>query len=146
MVTNIEIFEQLSLAIAYVLQQATDLSDAQALQVAGIYPEWHVDVHYKAGQRARKDSKLWVCAKNHTSSDSTVPGTDDNYWTEVTVDASTGYEVWVEPQNASNAYNYGDVVWYPDVNTTLYRSLKNNNKKPPTDSKSWEVASVDATE
>ena len=30
-------------------------------------------------------------------------------------------------------------MWYPELNAQLYMSIKNNNKKEPTDSKSWSL-------
>lgn len=144
MPNSTEVLSQISLALSYVLQESMELSDEQALAVSAIYPAWHVGVKYKKGQVVRRpDGAIYRCQQNHESAEGNEPETSE-YWAAVTVDPDTGYEVWMQPQNASNAYNYGDVVWYPDVDTQLYRSLKNNNKKEPTDSKSWEpVASAE---
>ena len=137
MATNFDILSQLSLALSYVLQDAVDLSDEQAIAVSAIYPAWHVGVKYKKGHVVRyDDGNIYRCQVNHTSAEGDDPTSSSN-WAVVTVDPSTGYEVWMEPQNASTAYNYGDIVWYPDMDGDLYTSLKNNNKKPPTDTKSW---------
>lgn len=138
MPNSTEVLTQISLALSYVLQNSTDLTDDQALAVSAIYPAWHVGVKYKKGQVVRyDDGAIYRCQQNHTSADGDEPPSSAN-WAAVTVDPSTGYEVWMEPQNAANAYNYGDIVWYPEVDTQLYKSLKNHNKKEPTDAKSWE--------
>lgn len=134
-----EILSQISLALSYVLQNSIDLTDEQSLAVSSIYPAWHTGVKYKKGQKCNYEGKLYVCLNNHESAEGNDPSVNSADWSEVTVDPSTGYEIWVAPQSASNAYNYGDIVWYPDMEGQLYMSIKNNNKKEPTDEKSWQL-------
>lgn len=145
MANNTEILSQISLALSYVLQNSVDLSDEQALAVSAIYPAWHENVKYKTGQVVRyDDGNIYRCAQNHTSEAGNEPPASDD-WKIVEVDPSTGYEKWIEPSNAANAYNYGDIVWYPEIGDQLYMSIKNNNKKEPTDAKSWEPIDTPAT-
>ena len=48
--------------------------------------------------------------------------------------------VWKQPTGAQDAYNKGDKVWYPDVNTTVYESVIDSNVWSPNDyPQGWKV-------
>lgn len=55
--------------------------------------------------------------------------------------APTGeYEVWVQPTGGHDAYANGDIVWYPDTDTTLYKSVIDANVwSPDAYPAGWEV-------
>lgn len=126
-----EILEQMSLAIAYVVQNQDMFSDAQALQVSAIYPEWHVDVNYRAKQVCRYNDELYRCAQDHTSQADWTPDKSASLWTKITIDPDTGYDVWQQPTGAHDAYNTGDRVLYPDAKGKVYESLINGNTWSP---------------
>lgn len=131
MPSNEELFAQVSLALSYVVQNQNMFSDAQALQVAAIYPEWHVDVDYRKGQICRSNEKLYRCVSDHTSQSSWVPDTTPSLWDEVKIDSVTGYDIWQQPSGSHDAYNVGDRVLYPDAEGQVYESLINGNAWSP---------------
>lgn len=131
MATTKEVLEQISLALSYVVQNQDQFSDAQALQVSAIYPEWHVDVDYRTGQICRYQSQLYRCVQNHTSQAEWTPDTASSLWDAVTIDPETGYDVWTQPSGAHDAYNIGDRVLYPDADGQVYESLINGNTWSP---------------
>lgn len=130
MPSNEELLTQVSLALSYVVQNQDMFSDAQALQVAAIYPEWHVDVDYRTKQVCRYNGELYRCAQNHKSSNEYNP-TVASLWTKITLDPVTGYDVWQQPSGSHDAYNVGDRVLYPDSSGKVYESLINGNTWSP---------------
>lgn len=125
-----EILAQMSLAIAYVVQNQDMFTDAQALAVSAIYPEWHIDVDYKQKQVCRYNGELYRCAQDHKSSNEYNP-TVASLWTKITIDPETGYDVWKQPSGSHDAYNIGDRVLYPDEHGQVYESLINGNTWAP---------------
>lgn len=130
MPSTIETLQQMSLAIAYIVQNQADFSDAQAIAVRAIYPEWHVEVEYRAKQVCRYNGELYRCAQAHTSSEQNNP-TVASLWTKITIDPETGYDVWQQPSGAHDAYNVGDRVLYPDADGKVYESTINGNAWSP---------------
>lgn len=131
MATTKEVLEQISLALSYVVQNQDGFSNAQALQVSAIYPEWHIDVDYRTGQICRYQSQLYRCVKDHTSQAEWTPDAVASLWDAVTIDPETGYDVWVQPSGSHDAYNIGDRVLYPDADGKVYESLINGNTWSP---------------
>lgn len=126
---NIEqVLEQMSLAIAYMVQNQNDFTDAQALQVKAIYPEWHVGVDYRVDQIARYDMDIYRCVSNHLSQADWTPDASPSLWSKIVIDEETGYEVWLQPTGMHDAYNVGDVVMYNDE---MWVSIVNNNTWEP---------------
>lgn len=130
MPSQTEILSQMSLAIAYIAQNQESFTDSQALQVAAIYPEWHLDVDYRAKQVCRYNGELYRCAQDHTSSEQNNP-TVASLWTKIAIDPETGYDVWQQPSGSHDAYNVGDRVLYPDAEGQVYESLINGNTWSP---------------
>lgn len=131
MATTKEVLEQISLALSYVVQNQDGFSDAQALQVSAVYPEWHIDVEYKQGQICRYNSQLYRCTMNHTSQSTWAPDSAVSLWDAIMIDMSTGYDVWSQPGGAYDAYNVGDRVLYPDASGKVYESTINGNVWSP---------------
>lgn len=125
-----ELYSQIGLALSYVLQNCVDLSDGQANAISRVYPEWHVDVDYKAKQVCRYNGDLYRCAQDHKSSEENNTSVA-SLWTKVTIDQGTGYDVWQQPTGAHNAYNVGDRVLYPDERGNVYESVVNGNTWSP---------------
>ena len=119
--------QQLSLAISYVVQNMDGFSDYQALQVASIYPEWHVGVDYRIGQVVRYQGQLYRCVQDHASQADWTPGTA-SLWNAITL--TDGVEEWEQPTGAQDAYNVGDHVMHDGIE---WVSLVNGNVWEPSE-------------
>lgn len=127
--------QQLSLAMSYVVQNMDGFSDFQALQVASIYPEWHVGVDYRAGQIVRCEGSLYRCVQDHASQADWTPDASASLWSGISF--TEGVEDWVQPTGAHDAYNVGDHVMHGGAEWT---SLVNGNVWEPTEANAtlWE--------
>ena len=117
---------------------SASLPDADAIEAAELFPAWAVGVAYSVDQRIRYGDKLYRCVQAHTSQADWKPDSTPALWTEV---AKPGeIPVWKQPTGAQDAYNKGNKVWYPDVNTTVYESVIDSNVWSPNDyPQGWKV-------
>lgn len=128
--------QQLSLAMSYVVQNMDGFSDFQALQVASIYPEWHVGVDYRIGQVVRYQGQLYRCVQGHLSQADWAPGVVASLWSFISF--TDGVENWKQPTGAHDTYNVGDHVMHDGAE---WVSLINGNTTVPgTDERYWERA------
>ena len=110
---------------------SVSLADDDALEATELFPAWQADTEYILDQRVRYGDKLYKCVQAHTSQADWTPDATPALWTEV---AKPGeISVWRQPTGAQDAYMTGDKVWYPDVDTTVYESLIDNNVWSPSD-------------
>lgn len=110
---------------------AVSLADDDAIVAPELFPAWAVGVAYAVDERIRYGEKLYRCVQAHTSQADWKPDSTPALWTEV---AKPGeIPVWKQPTGAQDAYRIGDKVWYPDVNTTVYESVIDNNVWSPVD-------------
>lgn len=110
---------------------SVSLADEDALESVELFPVWAADTAYSTDQRVRYGEKLYKCVQAHTSQADWTPDATPALWTEV---AKPGeIPVWKQPTGAQDAYMTGDKVWYPDVDTTVYESLIDNNVWSPED-------------
>ncbi|MBO7727894.1 MAG: hypothetical protein J6S50_05175 [Oscillospiraceae bacterium] len=110
---------------------SVSLTDEDALEATELFPAWQADTEYILDQRVRYGDKLYKCVQAHTSQADWTPDATPALWTEV---AKPGeISVWRQPTGAQDAYMTGDKVWYPDVDTTVYESLIDNNVWSPSD-------------
>lgn len=117
---------------------SASLPDADAIEAAELFPAWAVGVAYSVGERVQYDGKLYKVVQAHTSQADWTPPAVPALFTEV---AKPGeIPVWRQPTGAQDAYNKGDKVWYPDVNTTVYESVIDSNVWSPNDyPQGWKV-------
>ena len=117
---------------------SASLPDADAIEAAELFPTWAVGVAYYVGERVQYDGKLYKVVQAHTSQADWTPPAVPALFTEV---AKPGeIPVWKQPTGAQDAYNKGDKVWYPDVNTTVYESVIDSNVWSPNDyPQGWKV-------
>lgn len=117
---------------------SASLPDEDALEAVELFPLWAVGSAYEADQRIRYGEKLYRCVQAHTSQSGWEPPAVSALWTEV---AKPGeIPVWRQPTGAQDAYMTGDKVWYPEKDTTVYRSTIDNNVWSPADyPQGWEV-------
>ncbi|MEA4824912.1 MAG: hypothetical protein VB111_12500 [Clostridiaceae bacterium] len=107
---------------------AANLTVEAALECVELYPEWEVAKAYTAGQRCKRGGTLYECFQGHTSQADWTPEVAPSLWGAVTVDPATGYDEWVQPTGAHDAYNTGDRVVYAGV---VYESLIDGNTYSP---------------
>ena len=108
---------------------SVSLADGDALEVTELFPAWAADTEYSVDRRVRYENKLYRCVQAHTSQADWTPPATPALWTEV---AKPGeIPVWRQPTGAQDAYQAGDKVWYPDVDTTVYESTIDNNVWSP---------------
>lgn len=122
----------------FIEKGATSLTDTEALEAVALFPAWAVGVAYSVGERVQYDGKLYKVVQAHTSQADWTPPLVPALFTEV---AKPGeIPVWKQPTGAQDAYNKGDKVWYPDVNTTVYESVIDSNVWSPNDyPQGWKV-------
>ena len=112
---------------------AKTLPEAQALEVATIYPAWAAGRSYAAGDILRHgvnsvgDPQLYKVVQAHTSQADWLPEATPALYDPFGLDES-GYPLWSQPTGAHDAYNQGDIV---DYNGTLYKSLVDGNVWTP---------------
>ncbi len=112
---------------------ASTLTDAQALEVASIYPEWTTGAAYAVGDIVSYgtnpvgDPQLYKVVQAHTSQADWTPDATASLYDAFGLDDS-GYVVWAQPSGAHDAYQKGDIVNY---HGTLYQSLIDGNVWAP---------------
>ena len=117
---------------------SASLPDADAIEAAELFPAWAIGVAYSVGERVQYDGKLYKVVQAHTSQADWTPPTVPALFTEVA--APGEIPVWKQPTGAQDAYNKGNKVWYPDVNTTVYESVIDSNVWSPNDyPQGWKV-------
>lgn len=122
----------------FIEKGATSLTDTEALEAVALFPAWAVGVAYAKDERVQYDGKLYKVVQAHTSQADWTPPLVPALFTEV---AKPGeIPVWKQPTGAQDAYNKGNKVWYPDVNTTVYESVIDSNVWSPNDyPQGWKV-------
>ena len=122
----------------FIEKGATSLTDTEALEAVALFPAWAVGVAYAKDERVQYDGKLYKVVQAHTSQADWTPDKTPALYTEV---AKPGeIPVWKQPTGAQDAYNKGNKVWYPDVNTTVYESVIDSNVWSPNDyPQGWKV-------
>lgn len=117
---------------------SASLPDADAIEAAELFPAWAVGVTYSVGKRVQYDGKLYKVVQAHTSQADWTPDKTPALFAEVA--APGEIPVWKQPTGAQDAYNKGNKVWYPDVNTTVYESVIDSNVWSPNDyPQGWKV-------
>lgn len=121
---------------------ANTLTEAQALEVAAVYPAWAAGLSYAAGDIVRHgengvgDPQLYKVVQEHTSQADWTPEATPALYDPFGLDEA-GYPLWSQPTGAHDAYNAGDIVNY---NGTLYKSLIDGNTwSPEAYPDGWEV-------
>lgn len=123
---------------ALLVKASASLSDEDALEAVELFEVWAADTEYTVDQRVRHGDKLYRCVQSHTSQSGWEPDKTPALWTEV---AKPGeIPVWKQPTGAQDAYNKGDKVHYPDVDSPVYVSTIDNNVwSPDAYPQGWEV-------
>lgn len=123
---------------ALLVKASASLSDEDALEAVELFEVWAADTEYTVDQRVRHGDKLYRCVQGHTSQEGWEPDKTPALWTEVALPGEI--PVWKQPTGAQDAYNKGDKVHYPDVDSPVYVSTIDNNVwSPDAYPQGWEV-------
>lgn len=121
---------------------AAQLTEAQAREVATIYPTYQVGKKYDAGDYftsgadSNGDPILYKVVQAHTSAEEWPPESTPALYVRISLDEG-GYPIWSRPSGAHDAYNQGDVVSHKD---RLWRSnIDGNTTEPGTDDRWWSL-------
>lgn len=117
---------------------ALSFTDAQALEVRDLYPEFELNHEYKKDERFTYNGRLFKVNQNHTSQGQWVPGEQgtESLYTNLEM-SENGHLNWQQPTGAHDAYNTGDIVNY---NGQMYQSQINGNTTiPGSDERWWKV-------
>lgn len=121
---------------------AGTLPEAQAREIATVYPHWEPgkvylkDQYITDGTDKNGDPLLYKVAQGHTSQEEWPPADNPALYTCVSITPG-GYPIWSQPSGAQDAYNTGDIVSH---NGMLYKSkIDGNTTEPGTDDRWWEV-------
>lgn len=86
------------------------LTDEQAEQVPGAFPEWEPGRDYEAGERVRFGEMLYRIVQGHTSQEGWEPDAAPALFARV--GEPDVVAEWVQPTGAQDAYATGDRVYY----------------------------------
>lgn len=91
--------------------------------------DWIAGEQVDKGTQRVYNGTTYECIQAHVTQSDWTPDATPTLWKEVSGGA---YPVWVQPTGAQDAYNIGDIVWFPTEGSTLYRSLIDANVWSPT--------------
>lgn len=117
---------------------ALSFTDAQALEVRELYPEFELNHEYKKDERFTYNGRLFKVNQAHTSQEQWVPGEQgtESLYTNLEM-GENGQLNWQQPTGAHDAYNTGDIVNY---NGQLYQSkIDGNVWSPDAYPQGWEI-------
>lgn len=105
----------------------SELSDAEALEVAALYPTWasKIGEEVKTGERYWYNESLYKVIQTHTVLENWNPEDSPALFTKVSIEE---FPEWVQPTGTQDAYNIGDKVSY---NGKHYESIIDGNTWSP---------------
>lgn len=116
--------DELSLMLRRILQIfVTEFvtEDAQALEIADIYPAWEdlvaaqqtvpAKTIFKYGVDELGDTQLWRFVQDYIPTNLHTPDQDPTHYTKIGV-TEEGYLEWKRPLGATDAYDIGDIVYH----------------------------------
>lgn len=112
---------------------AANNTDAQALRVPSLYPEWEKleeGTHLEKGQRVNYNNVLYNVLSAHDKQTQWTPETAPSLFAKVLIPDPGVIPDWEQP-SSTNGYKKGDKVKY---NSKVWESLVDNNV--------WEPGSV----
>lgn len=98
---------------------AQSLSDDQAINMPGMYPDWSGDkVKYGDAEKGepvivKYEGKLYRCISPHTSQEDWAPGKASALWVAC-ADPAEEWPEWIRPSGAHDAYKLGAKVSHKD--------------------------------
>lgn len=125
---------------AQITEQAQGMDDNETLENQSLFPFWREGMPVTDGTNETEVTKvqdfneenelvLYKCITAHTTQSDWRPKDTPALWVRVAQEGE--YLVWVQPTGAHDAYMIGDIVWFPELNTTIYISNVDYNVYPP---------------
>lgn len=114
---------------AMIEKASISLTDNDALEAVELFKKWKADTAYSVEERVRYGGKLYRVVQSHTSQADWTPDATPALFTEVSPPGVI--PVWKQPAGAQDAYNIGDRVHYPDVDSPIYESVIDGNVWSP---------------
>lgn len=108
---------------------ADNLTDAEAVDNAELFPKWQAGESYAVGTKVQYNGTLYKCLQAHASQDDWIPVDAASLWAKVLIPNPDVIPEW-EQHDSTNAYMKGDKVTY---NGKTYESLIDNNVWSPVD-------------
>lgn len=129
--------EELVAALETVKKLRAAATDDEALEIEHLFPLWHSDEDYVAGDRVRWNGKLWKCITSHTSQTGWSPDEAPALWVEIA--APGEYREIKEGMLPTEAFALDEIGWWK-VKTDLYRSkIPANTYTPESYPAGWEA-------
>lgn len=100
------------------------LTDDEALEALGLFPQWCSTAGYMHGKRVRYEGKLYRCLQDHQAQESWDPEDAPTLWARV---LPGNPPLWIQPE-PSSAYAKGDKVTH---NGGIWVSLNDDNSWEP---------------
>lgn len=101
-----------------------ELSDAERLELIGIYPMWVEGDAVSVGDYRRHEGGLYQCVQAHTTQADWTPPVTPALWNKVVAPDVIG--AWVQPTGAHDAYAKGALVthngqvWVSDIDANVW--------------------------
>lgn len=105
-----------------------NLTDAEAVKVAGLYLPWKAGESYAEGEVRRYADKLYRCLQTHTSQADWTPEAVPSLWVEVAPEGE--HREIKDSMLPTEAFTLGEIGWY-QTKDNLYKSLIDNNVYTP---------------
>lgn len=106
------------------------LTDEQAAQAIGLYPDWRSDAPYNAGEKVVYNGKLYTVLQAHSAQEGWTPiATPSLFALVLAGQGGTIIGEWQQP-DSTNPYMTGDRCYYQGV---LYESTIDGNVWSPAD-------------
>lgn len=131
--------KQVDLAFQKLLQNL-NLSDAEAMEVADLYPKWQSGKIYEVGKILKygvnldNETQLYTVLQEHISQSDWQPDKTSSLYKAIGF-TDSGIAVWTQPFGAADAYMKGDIVSHN--NSTWISTVDNNVWEPSV--YGWEV-------
>lgn len=108
---------------------SASLSDEDALEAPVLFPSWEIGKAYAVGDRVDYEDVLYKVNQAHTSQADWLPSETPALYSPVTKPGEI--DVWHQPQGAHDAYQIGDLVYYPTKEDPIYENTVANNVYAP---------------
>ena len=100
-------------------------AEKEAIECKELFPVWHADGTYKAGQKATYGGTLYKCLQDHAAQDGWTPAAAASLWAEILIPDPEVIPDWKQP-SSTNPYMAGDKVkhagktWVSDIDNNIW--------------------------
>ena len=137
---EIEVEKQFKIATQiFVRSQSPTMTDAQALSVSLLFPEWTIGETYSHKEIVRYNDKLYrIGQPSITASETYLPGAQrtEAIYSEIEI-TEDGYEIWQEWDGVNGIYAQDQIVKNPSDGKLYISKIPNNTYGPPNEKPSY---------